>query len=232
MWHGRGPRIYLGWNTTTSKAERTKARKKFQVAAKCGARREYKNGKVTVCKNAAGFGTNHPGTGACKYHGGTTPSHVKSAAKDQYRLLLGTPIEIDPIEAILTCIRIRAGEVQWLSDRMEELDRDAWVENTMTGKQFHLYARERQKAMQDLVRFAQIAISLGIAEKAVRLAETYGELLAQYTKGIIDELLPHLDEWGQKNWEWIVRQQLLNINRGIQAPIKTAHQMTALPERT
>lgn len=140
------------------------------------------------------------------------PNHVKAAASDAYRKLLGNPIEVNPLEAITKCIQIRAGEVQWLSDRMADLDEKTWVEDTMVGKQFHLYARERQAAMNDLVRFSQIAISLGLTERAVRLAETYGELLASYTKTIIDGLWEHLDEEGRKIWPQIVRSALLRVD--------------------
>lgn len=180
-----------------------------KVGAICGAKKRQ-GGKCTL---AAGWGTPHPGTGKCKLHGGSVPNHVKAAAKDEYRKLLGNPIEVNPYEAIMTCIKIRAGEVQWLSDRMAELDKASWVEETLVGKQFHLYARERQAAMQDLAKFSQMAISLGIAERQVRLAETYGELIANYTKRIIDSLLPHLDEEGKKNWPSIVREALLSVSQ-------------------
>lgn len=166
------------------------------------------------CNMVAGWGTPHPGIGKCKFHGGSVPSHVKAAAKAEYRLLLGTPMEINPLDAIIWCIKIRAGEVQWLTDRMHQLDEKYWVEDTMVGKQFHLYARERQHAMADLARYSQMAISLGIAERAVKLAETYGEMLANYTKHILEDLWPHLDEEGKAKAPMIVRQHLIALDGG------------------
>jgi hypothetical protein len=80
---------------------------------------------------------------------------------------------------------------------MVDLDKKDWTEDTIAGKQFHLYARERQAAMQDLVRFSQIAISLGIAERHVKMLETYGELLAGLLRGVLDDLWPHLSEEGR-----------------------------------
>jgi hypothetical protein len=166
------------------------------------------------CNMAAGWGTPHPGIGKCKFHGGSVPSHVKAAAKEEYRLLLGTPMEINPLDAIIWCIKIRAGEVQWLTDRMHDLDEIHWVEDTMVGKQFHLYARERQHAMADLARYSQMAISLGIAERAVKLAETYGEMLANYTKRILEDLWPHLDAEGRAKAPTIVRNHLIALDGG------------------
>jgi hypothetical protein len=143
---------------------------------------------------AAGWGTNHPGTGKCKWHGGSMPNHVKAAAKDELRKLLGTEKEMNPFEAIMWCIRIRAGEVEWLGQKMAELEKDAWVESTLVGKQFHLYARERQAAMQDLVRFSQIAISMGIAERYVRLSEVYGQTIAKLIEKVVYKLDPSKEQ--------------------------------------
>lgn len=167
-----------------------------------------------TCNKPAGWGTNHVGMGKCRFHGGMQPSHVKAAAKAEYRRLLGSPIEINPLDALLWCIKIRAGEVKWLSDRMMQLDEKHWIEDTMVGKQFHLYARERQHAMNDLARYSQMAISLGIAERAVKLAETYGELLAVYTKGIIDELWPFINEAGREIAPNVVRRHLIALDGG------------------
>jgi hypothetical protein len=122
------------------------------------------------------------------HHGGRAPNHVKAAAKNELRKLLGKEKEMNPFEAIMWCIRIRAGEVEWLSQKMSELEEKAWVEETLVGKQFHLYARERQAAMQDLVRFSQIAISMGIAERYVRLAEVYGQTIAKLIEAILGRL--------------------------------------------
>lgn len=180
------------------------------TGAQCGAKKRN-GGKCTL---AAGWGTNHPTVGTCKLHGGTTPNHVKAAAKDEYRKLLGNPIEIGPYDALMWCIKIRAGEVEWLSNRMAELDEKSWVEDTMVGKQFHLYARERQHAMADLARYSQMAVSLGIADKAVSLARTYGEALASYTKGLLEDLWPHLSEEGRALAPQIVRARLIAIDGG------------------
>lgn len=186
-----------------------------KTGAICGARKRGNNGQ---CKLAAGWGTDHPGIGKCKVHGGNLPNHVKAAAKEEYRILLGTPMEINPLDALIWCIKIRAGEVRWLSDRLKELDQKAWVEETLVGKQFHLYARERQHAMSDLARYSQMAISLGIAERAVKLAETYGDLLADFIKGLLQDLWPHLDEDGRAKAPQFVRARLLVLDGGRAEP--------------
>jgi hypothetical protein len=185
-----------------------------KAGATCGAKKRN-GGKCTL---APGWGTPHPGIGKCKLHGGSVPNHIKAAAKEEHRRLLGHRREIDPHEAIIECIQLRAGEVQWLSERMAELDEKDWTEDTIAGKQFHLYARERQAAMQDQVRFSQIAISLGIAERHIKMVETYGELLAGLMRGVLDDLWPHLNEEGRAKAPQIIRARMLAIDNSRQQP--------------
>jgi len=201
----------------------------LKAGAVCGAKKRGTNSK---CQLAAGWGTPHPGIGKCKLHGGSVPNHVKAAGKEELRRLLGKPMEIDPIQALLMCIKIRAGEVHWLSEEMSKLDRNAWVEDTLVGKQFHLYARERAHAMNDLARYSQMAMSLGIAERAVKLAEVYGETIAKLLDGILNELKPFLNDEGIKNIPIIVRKHLLLIEGGGETalpaqPVKRQREITA-----
>lgn len=186
-----------------------------KVGASCGAKKRQ-GGR---CSMAAGWGTNHPGIGKCKLHGGSMPNHVKAAATEEYRTLLGKPSNVSPEQAIINCIQIRSGEVEWLSQEMAKLQEQAWVEETMLGKQFHLYARERQAALRDVAKFSQMAISLNIEERRVRIAETYGESIAMLLKGILDELLPHMDEDGRKNAPAIVKRHLIALSSPTAAAI-------------
>jgi len=193
--------------------------------AKCGARKRGPDSRQ-LCAMPAGWGTSHPGIGCCKYHGGNAPNHIKSAARKEYRILFGTPMEINPLDALLWCIRVRAGEVKWLSDRMAELQQKDWIEESIMGKQFHLYARERQKALNDLARFSQQAISLGIAERAVKMAETYADLLARLIQGILGDL--ELTPEQRARAPMIVRRHLIAIDGGQVATAGTQQAQLAL----
>lgn len=189
----------------------------------CGAKKRT-GGK---CMMAAGWGTNHPGIGKCKIHGGTSPNHIKAAASEEYRILLGSPREINPVDALLECIKLRAGEIQWLSERMAELEKKDWIEDTLIGKQFHLYARERTKAIADLARYSQMAISLGIAERAVKMAETYAELLAQFCNNLLSDFWPHLSPEGRAQAPQFIRHRLLELDSGKQEQARLAISLTS-----
>lgn len=147
-------------------------------------------------------------------HGGSVPNHIKNAARQIAGQMLGTPMDINPLDALLWCIKIKAGETKWLSEQMAELDEKDFVEDTIAGKQFHLYARERTKALKDLASFSQMAISLGIAERAVKLAEIYGETLARLIGGIMRDLEPFLSPEGKTQIPQIVRRHLILLDGG------------------
>src|SRR5262249_50899427 len=133
------PSAYAKAQEAKRAAARPRAQRRVrQEAAKkkaiCGAKLTKAGRDGRVCLKPAGWGTNHVGTGCCKFHGGRLPTHIKAAATGELRRLLGKPVEMNPLDALLMCIRIAAGEVQWLSDRMAELEEKDWIENTITGK--------------------------------------------------------------------------------------------------
>lgn len=191
-----------------------------EIVGKCGG---IKRDGVSKCNLPAGYATKHPGIGRCKYHGGSTPNSLKSALQTEARLM-GCPIDMNPVEAIIWCIRISAGEVQWLSEQIARLDKENWIENTVIGKQMNLFVRERKEAQYRLFKFSRDAISLGLAERAIKLAEMYGEVLARFMKGVLDDL--ELTPAQRKQAPHIVRKHLILLEGG--RPV-TKEDIRALP---
>jgi hypothetical protein len=169
---------------------------------KCGAKRKQGG----TCRMAAGFGTDHLGIGRCKWHGGNLPAHRMNSAK-QEAVLMGAPKDINPIDALMWCIRLTAGEVEFCTEQMELLEKDEWLEHTILGKQLHIWAKERQNAVDRLAKFSSQAISLGIAERAVRVAEMYGQSIAKLVRGILDDL--ELSKEQAERAPHIVRKHLI-----------------------
>jgi len=165
-----------------------------------------------TCTLAAGWGTKHLGIGKCKHHGGAVPNAYKNAVTKEAQVFFGTPLEINALDALMWMIKITAGEIKWLSDQMAGLQEKDWVEDTIAGKQFHLYARERQKRADSLARYSAQAISLGIAERAVKLAETYADLLARLIQGILGDL--DLTAEQRAKAPVIIRKHLIAIDGG------------------
>lgn len=166
-------------------AKNKKRRRMPEPGDKCGARKNSGG----VCKQPAGFGTPHYGIGSCVYHAGNTPSHLVSAGNQMLNQLMGEPIEMNPLDALLWCIKIYAGEVEWLSEQLKELQKSTWVEMDYMGqKQLNIWARERISATERLAKASKMAIDAGIAERQVRMAENFGHTIAALVQGILTDL--------------------------------------------
>ena len=175
---------------------------------KCGAK---KRGSSGTCGQAAGWGTDHPGTGPCKLHGGATRSHVTAArvqAAQQAVATYGLPREIDPAAALLEEVHRTAGHVAWLASKIRETKEAdlTWGVTQETEKAatmtpgtdskstarpsvwLDLYHRERRH----LVQVSKAALDAGISERLVRLAEQQGAMLAEVIRRSADGLLTEL----------------------------------------
>jgi hypothetical protein len=183
---------------------------KDQVVLKgyCGAQTR----RGTICLQKAGFGTPHIGTGKCKWHGGNSPVHRSNAVKQDAVKFMGAPLDINPLEAIVWCIRITAGEVQWLSMKIAEADEIDWIENTIAGKQLNVFQRSRADAQDRLVRYSKDAIQLGLAERAIRMAENFGLALARMIEGIEADM--KLTAPQRKVFHASVRKNLIMLQGG------------------
>lgn len=134
------------------------------------------------CKKAAGAGTDHPGIGACKLHGGSTPTHIKGAkrvmaAREVEKF--GLPVNIDPITALLDEVHRTAGHVAWLHSCLESTDTV-----DLEGVYMDAYRQERGH----LVKVCTAAINAGVAEAQVRLVEAQSALLVEVITGLLEDL--------------------------------------------
>lgn len=102
--------------------------------------------------------------------------------------MLGYAVEIDPLTALLWCIRITAGEVQYWTRKLGTLQESELFVATIGGPQLNPIARQRQASVDRLAKYSQVAIQTGLAERAVRMAEAYGELLANLLYNVVQDL--------------------------------------------
>lgn len=173
--------------------------------AQCGA----KSKSGAPCRRPAGAGTDHVGYGPCKLHGGSTATHRKHAAKlqaaaeaNRLGVVMGLPIEVDPLEALLRCIWIAAGEVSYCSDRISELGDDEAVvnyhesqtgseisyEKTSTAAELNIWIVARRDAMDRLAKYSKMAIDAGVAERQVRVAEKLGGIIGALVQSVLGDL--------------------------------------------
>lgn len=160
--------------------------------AVCGARlkQEREDGRET-CTQPAGWGTEHVGFGTCKLHGGTTPSHIAAAQREQVeRALLdakrtyGLPLDVEPGDALLGLVRTAAGIVAWLGLQVAQLPNDGVTGDGKAHPLVGLYLDERKH----LAQVAKDTLAAGVAERRVRLEEAQGRLLVGFVERLIRRL--------------------------------------------
>jgi hypothetical protein len=160
----------------------------------CGAKKRQGEGH---CTRPAGWGTDHPGFGACKLHGGKTQSHEVAAQKQEAKVAVekfGLPREVDPHTALIEELHRSAGIVAFLVQQTQGLDTDDMhgpVGQSGDGhharREAHVWIRMLADERDRLRVVAKTCVDVGIEERRVRLIEQAGELLATAIRGVLDE---------------------------------------------
>jgi len=156
---------------------------------------------------------NYPAKGAktCRFHGSANAVSKHAAAKnleaikaekklERAAATLGLSRDVSPSEALLEEVRWSAGHVEWLRERVQELEQHQLVwgksevkdldDTTMVTSKAQmsvwvdLYNRERDH----LVKVAGAALKAGVEERRVRLAESQGALVADVIRRILNDL--------------------------------------------
>lgn len=206
-----------------SKMTAEEKRQRAKTGAICGATK--KNGQRCVLD--AGWGTDHPGVGACKHHLGNAKDTIKPAAPQALSILARGHIDVSPMEALLMCVRITAAEVTYFSSKISELEeadvverprvesmtKDGYVEDLQQQKQLNIWIRERQRSLLQLARFSKMALDAGVEERMVRVAERVGSQIAALIRGVLDDL--QLTEAQRETAPAIVRRHL-RLLEGVQ----------------
>lgn len=160
-------------------------------------------GAAETCTQAAGWGTNHPGFGACKLHGGSTTNGGKAAAKQATAAAAATyglPIVIDAHTALLQEIHRTQGHVTWLAQVVATIDQDGLVwglsEDVVGGKNhgktfkaapniwLSLYQTERKH----LASVSAAAIKAGIDERRLELEKNQSTAISTAFFAMLDAL--------------------------------------------
>jgi hypothetical protein len=171
---------------------------------KCGAKKRQGEG---CCRRPAGWGTDHPGTGKCKLHGGATRSSRVAAIEEQARqavITYGLPRDIAPTDALLEEVRYSAGHVAWLREQVavlearslvwgvtEEAEKNATEfagTDTTRSAAMNMWLDLYHKERRYLLDVTKAVIAAGVEERRVKLAEAQGSLLNDVIRRILARL--------------------------------------------
>lgn len=152
---------------------------------RCGARTRQGG----ECRHEAGWGTETPGVGRCKMHGGASPNgrlHAARLAANAAAARLGVAEPIDPHEALERVVAVVHGGVEYLRRRVLELD-DVEVLDGESG-QLHPTARAFVAELDRLARVAKTATDAGVDERRIQLDERRADLVAALLRAVVDDL--------------------------------------------
>lgn len=121
---------------------------------------------------------------------------------------MGSPVTVDPHEAIVHAIAITAGEVAYCDAQISRLSEDelferpletTFAELPMSGQVIEVtekrdaevlsrWVQLRDNALERLVRFSKIALDAGVEERRVRVAEQVADVIAPLFQNLADDL--------------------------------------------
>lgn len=140
---------------------------------RCGAKKRG-GGK---CGQAAGLGTDHLGSGRCKWHGGASPSGRKAAAKDAAltfaRGALGAEVDGSAIDLMEDAGRLSRGLLVYYRHEIAAAATKR-PPNLVRIEELRPQFEAAIKLAKDV---AGAALTAGVAERRQRLAERQAELV-------------------------------------------------------
>jgi hypothetical protein len=145
------------------------------MTAKCGGKLKRRDG---TCARPAGWGTDHPGTGRCKLHGGSTPSHRKAGVEAQARAELAR-LDLPPVEDPLSELAKVCGQViAWKDSMAERVNQLRSLRySTEGGEQLRAEVALWERALDRCERFLTAMARLNIDERLARISEERAEVI-------------------------------------------------------
>lgn len=161
----------------------------------CGAK--AKTG--SPCKLRAGFRTDHPGVGPCRYHGGQLPNVKKHIARiqaeeEQARTLeflraegLVHPID-NPLEEIAKVSAEARAFQQFVGERLAELQHSNWRYDSKAGEQLRSEVTVYERALERVEKFLTTWARLNIDERLAAITERQADALILVIASLLSDL--------------------------------------------
>jgi hypothetical protein len=152
---------------------------------RCGATKHARDG---TCRLPAGWGTDHPGHGRCKLHGGSSPNGKQHALTEQAKAELAR-LDIPPVEDPLSELaRVCAQVLGWkdqMATRVSALSSLRY--ETETGEQLRAEVALWERALDRCERFLTAMARLNIDERLAKITEARATAIIVVFVAILDE---------------------------------------------
>lgn len=150
----------------------------------CGAT----NQRGTACELVKGFGTDHVGSGHCKFHAGSTPAGKKAAANERATTaaeLLGHPVgNGDPFDLLTSAVQHEMAQLHGTAALVREAIASP-VEGETKLLDVEAAIELHGAAIRSAFRGGKAVVDAKVAERGAVLEEAAFDLL----KAFLDELL-------------------------------------------
>lgn len=208
-----------------SLAEWGRAEAEFRIESSGLERAAGRNGRCDVrvrtpesprfgqwCSHGAGEGTEHPGVGPCRMHGGAgRRENVIGAWIVAHRL--AEHLEVSPWDALITEVKRTAGEVAWLDQKVGEAPDD---DALRPGGSHHDWVRHRERQRVWLGRVAKMAVDAGVAGMLVARERAAGEEIARVLNRTLETLVAAgLGDELEAVARSAMRRELLALDAGV-----------------
>jgi hypothetical protein len=149
----------------------------------CGSKTRQEE-SAEFCGLRAGWGTDHPGTGRCRLHGGNTPGQrvkaVREIAEREVRAVLAE-LDVQPVEDPLTALAELAGQaVAWqkaIADIVNRLGGDVRYEGRAGAEQLRAEVGLYERAMDRTNTVLSTIARLDIDGRLARIEEAKAQVL-------------------------------------------------------
>lgn len=181
----------------------------------CGAR--ARNNDMQPCRKKAGWGTDHVGWGNCKLHGGSSPAGKLFAIKLEANAFgITSPVDVDPLNALLDLVKAQAGTVLWLANKVASLEEHELTQLDENAKESAAVWMRMLGEWQDrLAKTSKLALDAGVEERLVRIAEEQGEWLVRTLDRVFRDLVLTPDQ--QERLPIIMGQVVQELGAGSEA---------------
>lgn len=152
----------------------------------CGA----KNRQGRPCGNGRGKGTDHPGVGRCKHHGGSTPSGEKGAAREAAENALrdlDLPDSVDPIASLFEAVRVAAWREAGLRSMLTQRAALYGPDHAGDARE-DVVSAMHDRALKRRAEIAKMAVDAGLEKRMVELAEQQADVVVLAIQAALDAL--------------------------------------------
>jgi len=156
----------------------------------CGA----KNQAGTPCRRSKGSGTNHKGSGSCKWHFGNTPTgkqHAKTEAAEAAVAKLGIPRGTgDPFALLAKTVQHADGFLEAASQVLQDASSEDKERAAATAIDLAASISIYEQAIRAAARTAKAAVDADVADRLAALDERAASLLMTFVAELLERAVP------------------------------------------